>query len=308
MFTSCYSLEELDLSSFDTSNVTTLRHTFSDMHSLKTINVSTFNTAKVTNTEYTFANCRSLKVLDLRSFNTINTTSMCGMFNCCNSLESLDISSFKTQNVEDMSDMFSGCSSLKSLDVTNFDTSNVESMSGMFEECSSLTEIDLHNFDTANVYYMNDMFKYCRKLEKLDLSNFDRTNIKSFYTYIFSGCYRLSSLTIGEKFNNIKYGDWLPNNTTGCAVFGTTDRISGTGLNAYIENTAKTTYTKLPEDILYGDVDLDNTVQYEDAALLLKYLSGLADLDKGQLEAAKITDKTKAMHDILDVIKIIETA
>lgn len=307
MFTSCYALETLDISNFDTRNVTTIKHMFSDMHSLKSLDLSTFLTSKVNSMSYAFANCHKLKTLDISNFNTENTEDMEGMFNQCYSLESLDLGSFKTQNTVYMDQMFCGCKSLKTLDVTNFNTSNVTSMSSMFEDCFSLESIDLSSFDTSSTKTMSYMFAGCRKLKSLDLSNFDRTNCRYSESNMFSGCYRLESLTIGEKYYNVSRSAWLPNRTTGWALKGSTERLSS-GTNAYIENTGKNTYIKLPEEILYGDIDLDNMVMDDDALLLLKYFNGMAELDEGQLAAAKITDHSKAKPDILDAIKIIQTA
>ncbi len=112
------------------------------------------------------------------------------------------------------------------------------------------------------------------------------------------------TFTINHYWNHftIKGG-----NTTGRALKGSTERLSY-GTNAYIENTGKNTYIKLPEEILYGDIDLDNTVMDDDALLLLKYFNDMAELDEGQLAAAKITDHSKAKPDILDAIKIIQTS
>ena len=86
MFFGCQSLTVLDLTSFNTQNVTYM----SDM----------------------FNGCKSLKVLDLSSFNTKNVINMRFMFNACQSLTVLDLSSFNATKA-DIYEMFSGCSKLK---------------------------------------------------------------------------------------------------------------------------------------------------------------------------------------------------
>ena len=140
MFYNCSSLESLDLSNFDTSNVTSMTSMFRE--------------------------CSSLLSLDLSSFDTSNVSSMSEMFYGCSSLSSLDLSNFDTSNVIYMKDMFYGCSSLSSLDLSSFDTSNVTFMTSMFSDCSSLSSLDLSNFDMGHVTSMGYMFSNCAATSK----------------------------------------------------------------------------------------------------------------------------------------------
>jgi surface protein len=59
--------------------------------SLKSIDLSSFNTNNVTNMRYMFHNCSSLKSIDLSSFNTNNATDMSFMFYYCSSLKKENI-------------------------------------------------------------------------------------------------------------------------------------------------------------------------------------------------------------------------
>ena len=81
--------------------------------SLTNLDVSNFNTANVTNMYGMFSNCSKLTSLDLSNFDTANVTDMGWMFCTCSSLTSLDVSNFDTANVTDMGYMFSGDSKLK---------------------------------------------------------------------------------------------------------------------------------------------------------------------------------------------------
>ena len=83
MFCGCGSLRNLNLSSFDTSNVQVMKSMFEG--------------------------CRLLGTLDLSSFDTSNMVNMCRMFSGCDILWNLNLSSFDTSNVQDMSNMFKGC-------------------------------------------------------------------------------------------------------------------------------------------------------------------------------------------------------
>ena len=185
MFNGCNSLTELDLSNFNTSKVTRMEYMFDAMYNLNSLDISSFDTSKVENFQGMFSNCKSLTSLDLSSFNTTSAvdsetnSSMWGMFSGCESLTSLDISSFDTSNVINMASMFNGCESLTSLDISNFNTSKVENMNSMFDGCKSLTSLDLHNFDTSNVLYTKWMFQNNTKLKSIYVSEngFKTTNI-----------------------------------------------------------------------------------------------------------------------------------
>ena len=136
---------ELDLSNFNTSQVTSMYSMFLDMFYLTTLNLSSFDTSNVTNMSYMFY----------------------GMSN----LTTLNLSSFDTSKVTDMSCMFSGTPNLITLDISNFDTSQVTSMYGMFylkdEDIlkDKLEKIYVNNdFNTAKLTDFSRMFKNRKKL------------------------------------------------------------------------------------------------------------------------------------------------
>ncbi len=62
MFANCASLSELNLLSFDTSSVTTMREMFSSCLSLNYIDLSSFETNKCTDFYNMFANIPQIKV------------------------------------------------------------------------------------------------------------------------------------------------------------------------------------------------------------------------------------------------------
>ena len=61
LFYGCSSLKELDLSNFNTDNVTDMSFMFYNCSSLKRLNISNFNIEKVTVLSYMFYECSSLK-------------------------------------------------------------------------------------------------------------------------------------------------------------------------------------------------------------------------------------------------------
>lgn len=76
------------------------------------LDVSAWDTSNVTDMNRMFYNCENLITLDLSNFNTSNVTDMFSMFKLCKNLISIDISSFDTSNITNMIAMFGGCSSL----------------------------------------------------------------------------------------------------------------------------------------------------------------------------------------------------
>ena len=103
MFESCYFLEELDLSSFDTAAVMDMSSMFSGCESLKNVDVSSFNTASVTDMRYMFSECSELKEVNVSSFDTSKVTDMSYMFHGCKALKHVDISRFDTSKVTNFS-------------------------------------------------------------------------------------------------------------------------------------------------------------------------------------------------------------
>ena len=179
LFSYCVEVEEIEFGdAFDTSDVVSMSAMFRSCVALKSLDVSGFNTENVTNMSYMFSDCSSsLTELDVSNFTTENVTDMQGMFCDCYSLRKLDISSFNTKNVTNMWSMFCGCSDLQELDVSNFNTEKVTNMGSMFFCCESLEELDVRGFNTQNVFSMCGMFENCRSLKILDTSGFDMQNV-----------------------------------------------------------------------------------------------------------------------------------
>lgn len=125
-------LTNLNLSNFDTSDVTNMSSMFNECEKLTSLDLSNFNTSKVTNMRSMFSNCSSLTSLNLSNFDTSKVTNMNRMFNYCKKLTELNLSSFNTESVKDMGNMFFQCDLLANLNVSGFNTSNVTTWGDMF--------------------------------------------------------------------------------------------------------------------------------------------------------------------------------
>ena len=124
MFGGCSSLTTLDLSNFDTANVTTMTAMFNY--------------------------CTALQTLDLSNFNTVNVTSMERMFRDCVVLQTLDLSNFNTANVATMVYMFYTCTQLTTIYGGDWIKSQSLVSAGMFDDCTSLVG---GNGTSYNSYY-----------------------------------------------------------------------------------------------------------------------------------------------------------
>ena len=169
----------IDLSGFDTSNVTNMAYMFFYSHAT-TLDVSKFDTSKVTNMSYMFTGAQAT-TLDVSNFNTSKVTNMSAMFSSTQATV-LYLNNFNTSNVTNMDSMFSG-SQATILDLSSFDTSKVTNMNVMFA-WSQATTLDLSNFDTSNVTDMSNMFDYSQATT-LDLSNFNTSKVTNM-RYMFS--------------------------------------------------------------------------------------------------------------------------
>ena len=219
LFEYCTYITKIDLSNFDTSEVTSMYRMFSRCQSLTYLNLTNLNTSNVEKMDQLFMACRNLKSLDISSFDTSNTKSMYYMFASCQKLITLNLSNFDTSKVIKMNGMFEGCSSFKNLDISNFNTSNVNTMDLMFHNCYSLVSLNLSNFDTSQVTNISSMFSGCSNITSLNLSNFNTQNVKSM-SYLFSNCKSLSNLDI-SNFNTKNVGkmEYMFNNCSNLTSF-----------------------------------------------------------------------------------------
>ena len=172
-------METIDLSSFNTSEVTTMNTMFYMMNSLKSIDVSGFNTSKVTDMNAMFDLTGVIEQLDVSNFDTSNVTDMKWMFFGLNKLKKLNLTNFDTNKVTNMYGMFDAMTDVSEIKFgTNFNTRNVTNMGRMFSRTSSIQQLDLSHFNTVSVTAMNDMFSLMTSLTQINFgANFDTSNV-----------------------------------------------------------------------------------------------------------------------------------
>lgn len=231
IFLNACSLETVDVSDWDTSNVIDMSYMFASAitdkeMSLKSLDVSRWNTENVLSMRQMFQLCVAIKALDVSNWDTGNVQSFKGMFQRCRSLSTLDVSNWDTKNVTDMSFMFhcKDIMPLGNLDVSKWDVSSVRNfdhfvahaklrligvenwknsvvvvMNAMFHMCQNTT-LDVSGFETSNVITFDQMFEGCNKLTKIKgLENFDTSKSVGF-SEMFSSCSQLKKLNL-ESFD-----------------------------------------------------------------------------------------------------------
>jgi len=133
-----------------------INHLFSECNNIASIDLSQYNTHNVTHMNGLFNNCKSLTHLNLSNFDTQNVINMNNMFSDCQCLTKLNLSIFDTQNVTYIGYMFFNCESLIYLNLNNFDTDKVTNINWMFKYCDELNEI---NFVTDNIKILDEFKK-----------------------------------------------------------------------------------------------------------------------------------------------------
>ena len=194
-------MTSLDVSHFNTENVTVFTNMFNNCRKLTSLDLSSFNTSNATNMQYMFSRCESLESLDLSNFDTQNVTNFNYFVNRCLNLTSLDVSSFNTSSATTMTYMFNYCQSLPYVDLSSFDVSAVEEdgLKYMFNHCESMTSIDVNHFNLENATSLTYFMAYMYSLESLDLSGLDTYNITNM-SNIFNGQKSRTSIKLGGKF------------------------------------------------------------------------------------------------------------
>lgn len=220
MFTNFSNLEEVDLTTVDSSEVTDVSYMFCHCTNLKSVNMHNWNTAQITDFSYMFNRCHALETLEIGTLDVQNATKMQYMFSECKKLRGIDVSGWKTSKVTDMSYLFNGCTNWMTLDLSQWDTVSVQNMRSMFSGCTSLTMLNLAGLETAAVTDMANMFSGCNTLTEIDVGDFDTSTVTNMNS-MFSGCSQLCTLNVGG-WNTAKVTD-MAGMFNGCQKLETLD-------------------------------------------------------------------------------------
>ena len=176
MFRCATKLIELDISNWNTSNVTTMYGMFSGSSSQGSM---------------AFTN------LPIGNWDVSNVLDMTGMFNRCTNMSTIPVGNWNMTKCKNIYQMFNSCTGLISIPVGNWDLANCENAAAVFQNCENLTELDVSNWKLSKCKNMNAMFVRCKSLSNIDVSNFDTSSCQT-TAAMFYGCESLTSLNVSH--------------------------------------------------------------------------------------------------------------
>jgi len=303
MFYNAIALAALDVSDWDTGNVTNMAHMFRNAAALTTLDVSNWDTSSVTSmitmfyvaydTNLPVADrlISSLTTLDVSNWDTSNVTSMNRMFSGARNLTALDVSGWNTSNVTDMNRLFDGLTEIVTLDVSNWNTSRVTSLTGMFRNAHQLTNLDVSGWDTSNVTYMNVMFQNAGALTGLDVSGWETGNVTAM-SNMFFGASSLTSLDVSG---------WDTSRVTNMAgMFRDTSQLSSLDVSGW--DTARVTNMATmfsgASALTTLDVSGWDTSQVTSMDRMFTSASALTTLDVSGWVTSNVTDMNSMFRDV----------
>ena len=180
MFSKCFSIEELNVSNWDVSKVTTFKSMFSGSSygerylQVTTLDVSNWDVSSATDMGWMFYGNRLLTTLDVSNWNVSKVTNFHHMFAWCTNLVLNDkVSNWDVRSGIHFNAMFHSNRNTH-LDLSSWNVSNCQNFGQMFERNWCLEKIDgLANWNTSNGQSFYSMFYGCNALKELDLSSFD---------------------------------------------------------------------------------------------------------------------------------------
>jgi len=220
------SFQVIDLSKYDTSNVTDFTRFLSgtsklekiignfDMHSAKNLSYMFFNShitdfgglniadwdmSNATNLQNIFDGLKMEDFSFIKDWNVSSVTTMSGMFANNSVVKYLPVEKWDVSKVNSLYSFVYNDTNLVDLPVENWNVSKVTSFSQMFFEASAIKSLDLSKWDTSSGTNFYAMFNTMTNLEILDISSFDTTKATNINYMLGGGNRNLWKITLGPK-------------------------------------------------------------------------------------------------------------
>lgn len=212
-------ISEIDVSNFDTANVTDMGSMFMNMDGLSTLDISNFDTRKVQDMSYLFRGLKNITAHPIvgENFKTGEVTDMYGMYrDYSNNLVSIDLSEYDTSKVQNISELFMENPQLVSLNLAGIVTNEVTNFAHMFDGCMGLRVIpETSTFNTEKATNMSYMFA-SMNLDSLDITSFNGEKVQTI-------AHMFSSTSVGQDldFSNFHTTTALTDVDTAFANFST---------------------------------------------------------------------------------------
>ena len=281
-------VSELNLSGFNTQNVTNMAEMFGDtVNLLNIIFGNYFITSNVINMYYMFGGS-GVSSLDLSTWDVSSVTNMEKMFyNTINLINLYFGDYWVTSNVTNMYMMFAN-SGVNTLDFGEFNTGAVINMGAMFQGTSDLAAINFGtNFTTGSVTNIASVFDGSGVAE-LDLSTWDTTGITDM-SAVFKDTTSLNSLTLGGSFTTA--------DVTNFSQF--LDGSGVTGFDFSSLNTASATDMSFMLANMSNQVNFDltgfDTADVTTMESMLENLGSVEEIDLSSFETSEVVNFTNFM-------------
>lgn len=204
---------KLDLSDWDTSNVTDMSRMFSNCHALTNLDVSKFNTSNVTNINEMFAGTGKINMIDMSKWDLSklsNGNYESGGFakvfkgSYCENIKLPNMNLKKEFNTY-YGNTFSFLYGLKSLQAPELVNSYTNNIRFLFAGDHELYDVDMSDWDFSNVTYAYGAF-YGTKISNVsvNLSN-AKDSIYSMFRESYADSINISNLEISSKVTDTKW-------------------------------------------------------------------------------------------------------
>ena len=142
----------LDLTDLDISELDNLSSIFFELYSLEVVNISGWDTSNVTTMAYMFSQCKNLKnIIGIENLDVSKLETANFMFDSCENLVELDLTNWNPILLKTAWSMFYRCSNLKIIkNIENWQLTNIKDISYMFYNCAKL-DVDLSNWDLTKI-------------------------------------------------------------------------------------------------------------------------------------------------------------
>ena len=142
----------IDLTDIDISELDDLSGVFARLNKVEVVDISGWDTSNVTTMAYMFAECEDIKkIIGIENLDVSKLKNTNSMFYMCENLVELDLTNWNPVSLQHTYEMFSGCSNLKIIEnIENWQLPNIKNVSYMFCNCTKL-DVDLSNWDLRNI-------------------------------------------------------------------------------------------------------------------------------------------------------------
>jgi len=207
MFEGCSNLIKINLSTLNSSNITSMMYTFTNCIQLEIVDFTSFQSSSITRMDFLFSGCSNL--VNINGFEDLDTSSLiktAGMFLGCTNLVSLNLSSLNFNDISEQNGMFINNPSLESIDL-----GEVSDINNLFSSSEDFHVNIITSSNSINSSGLNGTFDVLSR-EENDALNCSLRNY-SFFTNIFDSDYEYEESDY-YFYDNFFYFSQTISNTT----------------------------------------------------------------------------------------------